>query len=112
MTLPSSTVDRENQKFVEDAGGNVAVRTDLSSSSGVASYQVNDMDDGDTATDVLYVGLETSGAAWCVFKFDETTSALPTKQYATVTNNSGTTTYSTAWTGRAALTFADYSVAF
>lgn len=79
---------------------------------GVGSYQVNDMDDGDTAANVLYVGLEDKDGAWCVFVFDETTATLPEKQYATITNNPTTTTYSTAWTNRASLTYQDYKDAF
>ena len=135
MSLPKSTVQRESEKFVEDASGDVTVRTTTSASalpsgasteakqddiialldsgsSDITSYQTNDIDDNGTATDILYIGLEDEDGAWCVQKFDETTSTLPTIQYATVINNGGTTTYSTAWTGRAALTYNDYSVVF
>ena len=169
MALPSSTTQRENEKFVEDAGGNVAVRTtstleagdieigaveikDATSStraavgsdglhvdvqatvlptdaatedkqddiitainekqSDIASYQTNDIDDGDTTTDVVYIGLEKDDGTWCMKKIDETTSALPTFQYATVANNVGTTNYSDAFTNRATLTYQDYQLAF
>ena len=76
------------------------------------AYQVNDLDDGDTATDVLYIGTEGSDGVWLVKRFDDTTATLPTLQWATIANNSGTATYSTAWTNRATLNFGDYSVAF
>lgn len=78
----------------------------------ISSYLINDLDDGDTTSNILYIGLEDPSGNWCVSKFDETTQTLPTKQYATVDNNSSTTTYSDAWTNRATLTYNDYSVVF
>ena len=78
----------------------------------ISTYQTNDIDDGDTATDVVYIGLEKDDGTWCMKKIDETTSTLPTFQYATVANNVATTNYSDAFTNRATLTYQDYQLAF
>ena len=86
--------------------------SDSSSVATRSEYSANDIDDGDTAANILYIGMESADGTWFVFKFDETSSTLIPAQYASVKNNAGTTTYSTAWTNRATLTYGDYSVAF
>ncbi len=78
----------------------------------ISSYQVNNLDDSSTSTDVLFIGMARDDGTWAVKKFDESTSALPVVTYATITNNGSTTTYSTAWTNRATLTYDRYETAF
>lgn len=78
----------------------------------LTAYQVNDLDDNNTTASVLYIGMEDEDGNWCVKKFDESTAATPAISYATVTNNAGTTTYSTAWANIGSLTYGDYSAAF
>jgi hypothetical protein len=75
-------------------------------------YIVNHLDDGSTATNVLYVGLAKDDGTYCIKKLDETSSALPVVTYATVTNNPATTTYATAWTNRATMTYDVYQTSF
>ena len=97
------------QRVKVNSSGELVVST---SASPLATYVTNDIDDGDTTTDIVYIGKEDKDGAWAIQKIDSTTSTLPTFQYATVTNNAGTTTYSTAWTNRASLTYQDISSAF
>jgi hypothetical protein len=69
-------------------------------------YGVNDLE---TAGAVTYVGKENSSAAWLMMKLDQTSGLDIT--YASIKNNATKTTYSAAWTDRAALTYGDYSAA-
>lgn len=78
----------------------------------IASYQVNHLDDGSTAANVLYVGLAKDDGTYCIKKLDETSSTLPVVTYATITNNVSVTTYDTAWSGRASLTYNKFETAF
>ena len=78
----------------------------------ISEYQLNDIDNGNTTTDVVYLGMEKGDGSWCVKKIDNTTAATPAFQYATVANNGAVTTYSSAWSQIASLTYNDYSVAF
>ena len=109
-TKPSGTSKVLHDVAIYDADGNQI--TSFGSASPLATYVTNDIDDGDTTTDIVYIGKEDKDGAWAIQKIDSTTSTLPTFQYATVTNNAGTTTYSTAWTNRASLTYQDISSAF
>lgn len=72
------------------------------------NYSTNDVEEASST--LTYVGKEDKDGNWVVMKIDE--SSGTSIQYATVTNNSGTTTYSDAWTNRASLTYNDYSTAF
>lgn len=78
----------------------------------INSFQVNHLDDGSTTTNVLYIGMAKDDGTYVIKKFDETTSALPVLTYATISNNPGTTTYSTAWTNRSSLVYDRYETAF
>lgn len=69
------------------------------------SFQVNDFEE---LTDILYVGMENADGTWWLKKLDES-STPSTLQHATVKNNPSTTSYTTAWTNRATLTYGDYS---
>ena len=124
-TTPHRTQDKElNRAESYSKAGSVVTRNTLifdsngnpissfGGGSPLATYATNDIDDGDTTTDITYIGKETDSGTWAILKIDETTSTLPTFQYATVKNNAGTTTYSTAWTNRASLTYQDVSLAF
>lgn len=92
----------------------ISVNADGSIISGTTldSFKINNLDDGSTAANVLYIGTAKDDGTWCIKKFDETSSTLPTMTYATVTNNVSTTTYATAWTNRATLTYGYYHEAF
>lgn len=58
MALPSNSIDRENQKFVEDADGNVAVRTQMSSGDiEIGAVEIKDHDSA-TRANVGANGLE------------------------------------------------------
>ena len=74
----------------------------------LGAYKANDVDEASST--LTYVGKEDSAGSWLIVKIDE--SSGTSIQYATVKNNSGTSDYSTAWTGRASLTYQDYSEAF
>lgn len=74
------------------------------------AYQVNNIDD-DTATDVLYVGLEKSDGTWWIKKLDETVSPT-TLRHATNINNGAYSTYTAAWSARTSLTYSLFDTAF
>ena len=84
------------------------VDTSVSSATLLERGGVNDVEE--PSATLTYVGKELADATWIVIKIDESSDTAI--QYATEINNSGTTTYSTAWTNRASLVYGDYSVAF
>lgn len=57
MTMPNSTVQREHDKFVEDAGGNTAVRTQLT----VQDIHIGQVEIKD-ATTATFANVSTMGA--------------------------------------------------
>lgn len=65
-------------------------------------YQTNDVDDAGGG--VTYVGKATTAGKWLLVKSTETTGDI-TNVYANESNNGGTTTFATAWTNRASLTY-------
>lgn len=67
---------------------------------------VNDLDE--STNDILYVGGETSDGRWEVKKLDDTGTTTKVT-YATYSNNPSITSYNTAWTDRATLTYTIYS---
>ena len=71
-------------------------------------FQTNDIEEA-SAT-VTYIGMEDASGEWYLKKID--TSSDTVFSHATELNNVGTSDYSTAWTGRAGLTYQDYSNAF
>lgn len=75
-------------------------------------YKTNNIDDGSTTADTIYVGKAKDDGTYCVIKIDETTGALPVYTFATITNNGAVTTYASAWTNRATLTYGYYHEAF
>jgi hypothetical protein len=72
-------------------------------SGGAASYQINDIEDDTTS----YFGFTDSSASYMIKKVTDTSVS-----YATITNNGAVTTYSSAWTNRATLTYNRYDEAF
>jgi hypothetical protein len=50
--------------------------------------------------------MENQDGSWMINKIDETNMI---NEYATVVNNTSTTSYATAWTNRLSLTYGSYS---
>ena len=87
-----------------------ATETTLSAINGklAAEFEVNEIENA-SAT-ITYVGAETAAGVWWIRKMDSTSgSAIG---HATEVNNATYTTYATAWTNRATLTYGNYSGAF
>ncbi len=84
--------------FVELDNGAIPV-----TSGGVASYQVNDIEEATTS----YFGFSTTAGDWLVKELTDTSVA-----YATVSNNGTVTSYTDAWTDRATLTYGRFDEAF
>ncbi len=74
------------------------------SSGGQASYSVNDMDDS-AATE--YYGFTTADATYQIRKVTDSGVS-----YATISNNSGTADYTTAWSNKTSLTYGRFDEAF
>jgi hypothetical protein len=72
-------------------------------------YGTNDVDKA-SAT-VVYEGLEDSEGSWQVVKI-ETVGNITSNRFATLKNNTGVSSYSSAWSNRATLTYGYYSEAF
>lgn len=68
----------------------------------VNAYSVHDVA---VVSSTTYVGKETAEGKWLIVSIDESSGTV--LRYANVSNNSGYTTYSSAWTARASLTY-DY----
>ena len=64
-------------------------------------YTVNNV----IGTDPLYVGKVRPNGVWLLMKYGV---AAGTLEYANQGNNVGTTTYATAWTNRASLTYGPF----
>jgi hypothetical protein len=69
----------------------------------LADFSVNDIEDGVTS----YFGNTKPDGTWLIKKLTDTSLS-----YATVTNNGAVTTYSSAWTNRATLTYGRFDEAF
>ena len=72
-------------------------------------YGTNHYEKVDATTE--YVGKENNTGVWLILKI-VTDGEDKTLTYATIKNNSSVATYSAAWTNRATITYALYSVAF
>jgi hypothetical protein len=70
----------------------------ISGGSAIDPYALNDFLDGDP----LYLGKVKADGAWLLQKFSSTTGEM---RYANVSNNAGVTTYASAWSGKAGLTY-------
>jgi len=71
-------------------------------------YNTNDIEEASST--ITYIGAEDKDGNWYIKKIDTTTGCV--FSHATVKNNSGYTTYDTAWTARAGLTYQNYGDAF
>jgi hypothetical protein len=67
-------------------------------------YNTNDIDEASST--VTYIGMEREEGNYLMKKID--TSSGNSFQYASVNNNSGYTTYNTAWAARTSLSYANY----
>jgi hypothetical protein len=72
-------------------------------------YATNDVDNNNKKN--VYEGLETSDGSWQIVNI-VTTGKIISNRYATITNNPTYTSYASAFTDRATLTYDYYSVAF
>lgn len=72
-------------------------------SGGIASFQVNDIEEDTTS----YFGFTKTDGEWMIKELTDTSVS-----YATVTNNGAVTSYTDAWTNRAALTYGRFDEAF
>lgn len=94
-------------KRIEDRRIVNKVRLDESTSISVTAgtfddYLLNDYDVNGTTT---YIGkCKPNGDSWLIQKMVDTSGDL-TITWANISNNGGTTTYATAWTNRASLTY-------
>lgn len=73
----------------------------------LGEYNVNDME---VSGAVTHVGKEDPDGNWYIQKIDE--SSGTSIRYATIKNNANYTTYSTAWTDKASLSYDTYGTAF
>lgn len=91
-----------------DASGNLAIAgTITASSSTLAEFQFNDLDDTTTA-DTEYYGFTEPDGSWLVKRL----VSGSTMGYATVNNNGAVTTYASAWAAIASLTYGRMDEAF
>lgn len=124
MATPYRQLDKENNNadsysqvgtvvarnvVIFDEDGNTA---SLGGGAEIDLYKLNNIDDESTSAGVTYLGKTKDDGTYAIVKIDETSPALPVFTYATITNNVSTTTYSTAWTNRASLTYNRYEIAF
>jgi hypothetical protein len=87
-----------------DASGNLAISGSITaSSSTLADFSVNDIEDAATS----YFGNTKPDGTWLIKKLTATSLS-----YATVTNNGAVTTYSDAWANRVTLTYSRFDEAF
>jgi hypothetical protein len=72
-------------------------------------FGTNAIDEADAST--TYIGKEDVDGVWLIQKIS-VSGTVTTYTFATITNNSGVTSYSSAWTDRASLTYGTYAEAF
>ncbi len=90
--------------YVELDNGAIPITgTITASSSTLADFSVNDIEDATTS----YFGYTKPDGTWLVKELTDTSVS-----YATVTNNGAVTTYTDAWTNRATLTYGRFDEAF
>lgn len=82
---------------------NGGIPVDITNSNPLDRYITHDVDD---ASPITYVGKMDKNGNWLITKITDTSGDLDLV-YANVSNNSSYTTYSSAWTDRASLTYAD-----
>lgn len=72
------------------------------------SFETNDVDE--VSSTFTYNGQEDKNGTWCIQSIDSSSGV--SIRFATALNNPTYTSYSTAWTARASLTYDLFSVAF
>lgn len=82
-----ASIGVDNPLPVQDSGGSVVV-----------SYALNDFADGTP----MYLGKAKPDGTWLVQQYNSSTGAM---RYANLSNNAGVTSYASAWSGRAGLTY-------
>lgn len=112
MPVTKKLIQHEFDKFTGDSSIRIVGSTGQDISSVTAPYSINNIDDGNTTANITYIGKVKEDGTYYIQKINETTSTLPVFTYATVSNNPGTTTYASAWTNRATLTYDVYQTAF
>jgi hypothetical protein len=90
-----------------DPAGNRVGALKRITTNAIGEYRMNDRVDVGTDT---WVGFEDPEGDWIIQKIDQ--SSGTSIRYATIINNTSTTSYSDAWTNRATLTYGTYSQAF
>lgn len=68
-------------------------------------FVMNDMDNEDTTTGVIYIGQESLEGDWYINKIDKTDPTAITSRFASRKNNPTYKTYASAYTNRATLTY-------
>jgi len=96
--------------FIVGPSGNVADVTAEGKLSVDASDCFNVNDIAEESSTVTYIGMENSEGNWYLKKIDTTSGN--SFSHATITNNPSVTTYSSAWSNRATLTYQDFKEAF
>jgi hypothetical protein len=76
----------------------------------VAPINIHDVNDLAEVGDITYIGIENANAEWILKRIDESSGFAI--RYATIANNGGYSTYSSAWTARASLNYGLYSELF
>ena len=98
--MENNIQDREHKKFVE-SGGETSIRNTT-----LQRFGLNEIEEVGVIT---YFGKSDSEGNWLIMKIDETSGTV--FSYAAIKNNSGVSTYSTAWTNRATITYGTYGEA-
>jgi hypothetical protein len=108
MSITKSSVKRA----VDAAGDDILTYTVGSGEhvQAVAEIVIQDVNDIDEVGVITYIGIEDANAEWAIKRLDETSGIQI--RYATVLNNGGHTTYSSAWAARASLAYGLYSSLF
>ena len=108
MSYNQSTVKRaidatgsDIRTFADGAGAHIQA---------VAPIPIHDVNDLAEVGDLTYIGIENANAEWIIKRLDESSNL--SIRYATIANNGGYSTYSSAWAARASLSYGLYSELF
>lgn len=102
MASEHDILNAEHMKLGEYDGKRVGVKATMN------KFSVNNIDEASST--VTYFGKESDEGFWVILKKD--TSSGKAFTYATINNNASVTSYSSAWSARASLTYGVYSSAF
>jgi hypothetical protein len=99
----------EKQSQIVDAInnlGNIGATTIVKGGNVLDTYSKHDIDEIGSVT---YIGYQDPNANWCIKKITDVSTTVTDFVYANESNNSGYTTYASAWIGRASLLYGDLS---